>query len=520
MLAISYRAGMTLGASSSAQPSSDQLRVIEAVYERFAADGEWPLIDDLQHAYDRADGTLDIEAVADSLDRRFGWRNRGQNDTFELTLCGVALCGGAADDLADVLAVGQYALGRYLKEGPGFVIESSEVAPALANDEIRVGKVLVLGQWLPGFGGGSRGENSWSRQITREIRRWRDARSIRQMVDLAPCSRVPDASVPGAGLGWTTLDVVGDESTTGAASEDDLAEARPDGRGSYSMREFGAAAPTHDEFVGGAWGGLIAIIQSLVGSNAYALAYPSTCDEYPSQIVGTDLDTLALAIADHAGIGMPLDASTVPATAETMDLVEFTHAHVAQAEAEAAGWHGFFKHHHLDFDVQTGQSAFRDQINSLFRRHKLAFGLNSRGEVERIGSPTQLAREKALPASGDSGLDERLARALVLYRNPDVDSRLEATRELWDCFERLKSLANPKDKKKSTAVLLEQLGGSGPLLSVVFDDARELTNIGNQFGIRHAEIGQHEVADPTQVDYLFGRLFNLIWSLLRARDVD
>lgn len=495
--------------SSSPKPTPDQFRLINAVYDRFAAAGEWPLIDHLQHEYDLAGGEFDVEAIADTLDRQVGWRNRGQNDTVELTLCGVALCTNAMDDLADVLAVGQHAFGRYLNEGPGFLLESSEIAPGLGNDQVRVGKVLVLGQWLPGFGGGSRSETSWNRQITREIRRWRGVQAIEQMVGLDPCSRVQDRRDP-------TLELAGTITPMDLALGDHTAENPPERRGLYSMREFGVAAPTRSELVDAAWGGLIAIVQSLIKMNVFARSYPTACEDYPGQIVGTDLETLALAIADHTSIVMPLDVRKVPTTANALDLVEFAHAHVAQARPQAGGWHGFFKHDHLEFDIQAGQQSFLEEINMLFRRHKLAFRLDPHGRVERLGSPAQQVMGASLPASGDASLDQRLARALELFRNPDLDSRAEATRELWDCFERLKSLADPNDKKRSTAALLKSLGGAGPLSTVVAADAADLTKVGNQFGIRHAEMGQHEISDPTEVDYVFGRLFNLIWSLLRA----
>lgn len=496
--------------SSIPKPTADQLLLVNAVYDRFAAAGEWPLIDVLQHAYDLAERTFDVEAVAESLDRKLGRWNRGQNDTVELTLCGVALCTNATDDLADVLAVGQHAFARYLKEGPGFLVESSEIAPALANDPVRVGKVLALGQWLPGFGGGSRSETSWNRQITREIRRWRGVQTIEQMVGLDPCSRMQDR--PDLTFGPTAaIDPID------MAVGDDRAEDAPERRGSYSIREFGVAAPTRSELVDASWGGVVAIVQSLVNRSAFARSYPSVCEDYPGQIVGTDLDTLALALADHTSIAMPLDVRKVPATANALDLVEFAYENVAQARPQAGGWHEFFKHDHLEFDIQTGQQSFLEKINMLFQRHKLAFRLDASGRVERPGSPAQQVMEAILPASGDALLDQRLARALELFRNPDLDSRAEATRELWDCFERLKSLTDPNDKKRSTVALLKPLGGAGPLFAIVAADAADLTKVGNQFGIRHAEMGQHEITDSIEVDYAFGRLFNLIWSLLRAR---
>jgi len=43
-----------------------------------------------------------------------------------------------------------------------------------------------------------------------------------------------------------------------------------------------------------------------------------------------------------------------------------------------------------------------------------------------------------------------------------------------------------------------------------------LTTVGNTFHIRHSEVSQVELAGDNHVDYLFHRLFALIWLLLRA----
>lgn len=47
--------------------------------------------------------------------------------------------------------------------------------------------------------------------------------------------------------------------------------------------------------------------------------------------------------------------------------------------------------------------------------------------------------------------------------------------------------------------------------------ATALTKVGKTFHIRHSETSQTELARQDHVDYLFHRLWSLIWLLLRAR---
>lgn len=503
-------------------PSGDHLWLIEAVYDRFRSSGEWPRIDNLQHAVDLAGAGRDVEAIADSLDRRHGWRNRGQHDTTELTLCGVALSRESTADLSDVLLVGRFAYGRYLESGAGIDVHSSEVAPQLGNDELRIRKVLVLARWLPGFGGGSFGPDGWTRQITRDIRRWRDVETVENMIDMAPCASESPNRDPLVGVMEPRFER-GLTSRTAEPVEvrsDPLAMAQRLGRGSFSIRELGGPAATRDEFTPASWGGFVAMVRSLVTSNAFAHSYPVGCGDSPYEIVDTDIETLSLAMSDHAEVDWPLDPRDVPPVAAVMDLVEFLHTKVERANQRPGGWHRFFKHHHLDFDRTTGRRDYREQVSGLFRRHGLAFVMKKTGEVERVGSPVDRQRATRLPPSGDAKLDERLAHAVELYGSPKLDDRIRATRELWDCFERLKSSANPNNKRQSTKRLIRQLAGASALVDVVEADMRNLTDIGNQFGIRHAEVGQHALEDPSQLDYVFGRLFNLVWAVLRSMNTD
>lgn len=497
--------------------TTDHEWLLRAVYERFASSAEWPAIDDLQHRVDLEDGERDVDELAGSLDRRFGWRDRGQVETVELTLCGVARCDAAEPDLSDVLAVGHIALKRYMEAGAGVELSAAEVADELGLDSLRLSKVLLMIRSLPGFGGGSGHPDSWTRQITREIRRWRNVKTISQMVELAYCAREPE---PEASLGAAPALLGGLHLAVGATVPVPT-PTTSGSRGSFSVRDAGEAARTSDTLTPQAWGGLVATVRARLADNSFAAAYPTTCYDNPSMIVGTDVDTLALAAADHADVQWPLDPHSAPTTEVVMDLIEFLYSVVETASPRVQGWHSYQKHHHLQFDQRAGRRGYRSEVNGIFRRHGLAFAMKQGGVIVRLGSPIDRERASSLPASGDSILDQRLSRALASFSSPRLDDRVGAARELWACLERLKTLTLPADKKASSRALIRNLSRElDELFDVIEADMKALTAAGNRFNIRHSEVGQAVIEDAIQLDYLFGRLFNLIWSLLRSMEVD
>lgn len=87
-------------------------------------------------------------------------------------------------------------------------------------------------------------------------------------------------------------------------------------------------------------------------------------------------------------------------------------------------------------------------------------------------------------------------------------------KDLWDAWERIKTLVDPCDKKKSMNALVDRISTDGPYRAALDTDAKELTPVGNQFHIRHSEVDKTPLESSTQVDYLFHRMFAMIRLLL------
>ena len=148
------------------------------------------------------------------------------------------------------------------------------------------------------------------------------------------------------------------------------------------------------------------------------------------------------------------EAPFSPDTLVVLDFIQFCYAHVAKPVL--GGYHSFFQHHHLSFDVDAGKTDFREKVNRIFSRNGIAYELGEDGNIIRLAPPG--LREELASAdfqTGDNIVDQMMMEARRKFLNPDQAVRKEAVERLWDAWERLKSIDDPSDKKKSITQLLD-----------------------------------------------------------------
>ena len=297
----------------------------------------------------------------------------------------------------------------------------------------------------------------------------------------------------------------------------------------FSDRENGPRARTEQVISPVVWAGLVATVQALINSGAFGLRFPERCPDGQA-VCGCDTDALAASvIAEMPGLAWPLETMCLvedgflsqrepfaPDTLLILDFIEFIYASVAKPIP--GKHHDFFSHHHLTFDQQSGQEEFRATVNRIFSRNGVAFEMLSTGRIVRVLPPV-LGEDlkRTIFRTGDRTLDNMLdeCRAKFSDRNPLV--RREALERLWDGWERLKSLADPGDKKRCIKIILDATAAEPSLRARLEGEATELNSIGNSHLIRHSEVNQVPVIDVDQVDYLFHRLFAMIQLILRKK---
>ena len=253
--------------------------------------------------------------------------------------------------------------------------------------------------------------------------------------------------------------------------------------------------------------------------NLFAESFPELCYDSPYPPIGTDAGKLKAGLAAYKVI-YPDDwpkyedgQHHYPEDPQLFDLLEFLYEHAGMPHGYSH--HGFFGHDHLSFNQEEGRAKFEADINRFFERNGLAYELKG-GEVQRI-APTGLQEALATTIfkTGDADLDRLLETAREKFLNRSLDVRKEGLEKLWDAWERLKTVEPGKDKKaQATALLVE--GSAEPNLRARLDkEAMELTEIGNNFMIRHTETTKTPINESAHVDYLFHRMFAIIRLLLK-----
>jgi hypothetical protein len=264
---------------------------------------------------------------------------------------------------------------------------------------------------------------------------------------------------------------------------------------------------------------LLQLIELRIDDNSFGLSFPVQCPDGLGNS-GCDREALRNNMAGYRVI-WPSDARRLDQEEVTdiqiFDLLEYAYEHIAQPIP--GGYHSYFSHSHHDYDQKAGRNQLEEEVNRLFERNGIAFDLKD-GQVERL-VPSVL-QEALVPThfkTGDQILDDLLATAREKFLNRDLKVRREALEKLWDAWERLKSLSDPDDKKKSVKILLDRVSSEPNLRQRVEIEAQQLTEIGNNFFIRHTEVTKPPIADSHQVDYLFHRLFSFIRMTLQSHGI-
>ena len=267
------------------------------------------------------------------------------------------------------------------------------------------------------------------------------------------------------------------------------------------------------------WGGIVNLVNSLVTTGAFGVKYPEMCPSGPIP-VGCDGEAVGLAVqAEIPGLKWPLaltyeihhgfHISTYPYAPETqqvLDLIEFCYREVAKPIKDS--WHKEFDHYHLSFDEAAGKQQFLHDINRILARNKLVYKLTDTGQVVKQTSGVPLQKLSAGKFhTGDPTLDEKLDEAYRKFLDPDPSIRRTSVGLLWDCLEKIQPLPGTTTDNKEFLSLLEK-------------EVKTLTEIGDTFHLRHSDSEKSSISNPSQINYLFYRLYGLIQFLFSQEESD
>ncbi|MFA6954694.1 MAG: hypothetical protein WC538_02340 [Thermoanaerobaculia bacterium] len=283
----------------------------------------------------------------------------------------------------------------------------------------------------------------------------------------------------------------------------------------FSERERGDPERDEPEIGDRFWGGFVCEVQALLSQGALE-KFAESCPD-GGLVAQADGVAVGHTFRAHLDIDWPLSSATTPVTLDILDAVEFFGRFVAVPVNLSV--HSYFRHNDVGgFDREHGLTSYREAINLLFRRcrHPFMLDANDPPAVQRI-PPAGLRElfDSGLAPSGDDQLDELLRVTRGKFLSPNAATRRESLEQLWDAFERVKTIL-PGDKQASVQKLLV-LACSEPVMSDRLNaEMRALTAIGNDFRIRHHETDKTEIQASEHVDYLYHRMYALLVMLVRA----
>lgn len=98
-----------------------------------------------------------------------------------------------------------------------------------------------------------------------------------------------------------------------------------------------------------------------------------------------------------------------------------------------------------------------------------------------------------------------------MRRKPYPGCARDAVEKIWDALERLKTYYTSLDKKASTLkIVADMANGQAEFVGLFNAEFKALTDIGNNFRIRHHETSKIDITDTRHYDYFFNRCLSLI----------
>lgn len=148
---------------------------------------------------------------------------------------------------------------------------------------------------------------------------------------------------------------------------------------------------------------------------------------------------------------------------------------------------------------------FISQINALLKLNDIGYKLE---QGKMLCSTDVVINRADVESIDENGLKKLINEAVQYYS--ENNKRL-AVEKLWDAFERMKTYYQELNKPNSANRLIENMSGSSPEFKKLYEEEfRVLTNIGNDFCIRHHETNRTDIVDDRQYDYFYKRCLALI----------
>ena len=195
-----------------------------------------------------------------------------------------------------------------------------------------------------------------------------------------------------------------------------------------------------------------------------------------------------------------------------IDLIEFVAQNIR--DITRRNHHSYYRHDDLSFgSTNSIAEQFIEEINAIFGKTGLLYCITTDLEVERVEETAVLSDkiEASISAITEPGLKDLLVTAARKHKSPYPDDQKDAVEKIWDALERLKTYYTSMDKKASaTKIVGDIANGQAEYIDLFNAEFKALTDIGNNFRIRHHETNKIDITDIRHYDYFFNRCLSLI----------
>ena len=177
-------------------------------------------------------------------------------------------------------------------------------------------------------------------------------------------------------------------------------------------------------------------------------------------------------------------------------------------------YHSFFGHTHIHF-LKSDQcfDDYQDEINEIFQKTGLQYILTDDKRIERVVDNNEVLEvaKETVEDLKEKGAKDLIKGSLQLYKSPRPESRRDAMEKIWDAFERIKTYYTNMDKKHSSAKIIQNISeGNASYHDLIENEFRKLTEIGNNYRIRHHETDKIDINNPDFYDYFYERCLSLV----------
>lgn len=206
-----------------------------------------------------------------------------------------------------------------------------------------------------------------------------------------------------------------------------------------------------------------------------------------------------------------------------LDFIQFCYKHLKKAKLLEGStcidysWEDSPRIQHYTFEnCDNEKESFRNDINTLFRRNGIIFELKETGEIERTIPLGLVPLVSKLYTTKDKELNKLVEEAFERFVQLELKDRTVALEKIWDAFERMKTYYGTNKKESITKLIKEVSNENNPYSTLLDEESKALTKIGNDFTIRHHETDRHEIIDNNQIDYFFYRMVSFMALFLKC----